>query len=204
MLSYIDPILFPDECEVLEVSPGRYVYNIFLNGSSSLRESGFRSLSMEEIKNLKHVEIFVREPFERYVGGVQKYLLDLDAEYNHNTVLLMIDEFIFLNRHFSLQFHWLVNLRRYCDPDITIRPLNALSEVTTETRHIMDRDYTLVNRFKQNQRIAYYLQLDKVLTQDLLDKTVKFSHIVECIKQQYPDLYTDVIQRSQSICSVLD
>jgi len=204
MLSYIDPILFPDECEVLEIAPNHYVYNIFKNGSSSLRESGFRKLSLQEVATLTHVDIYVREPFDRYVGGVQKYLEDLDLKYDRATVLLMVQEFLFLNRHFALQFHWLVNLRRHCDPAITIRPLRELGLLTTETRHVMDRDPTLIDYFRTHDRLWYYLQLDKALFQDLIGQTVYFKDILDCIQNQYPSVYHEVIQRSQHICSVLD
>lgn len=204
MLSYIDPILFPDECEVLEVAPDQYVYNIFKNGSSSLRESGFRQLSLQEVSTLTHVDIYVREPFDRYVGGVQKYLTDLGPNYDRNTVLLMIQEFLFLNRHFILQFHWLVNLRRHCDPAITIRPLRELGLVTIQTWHVVDRDPQLIDYFKNHPRLWFYLQLDKVLNEDLMGQTVTFGDIMSHIQTQYPELYLEVIKRSQDICSVLD
>ena len=204
MLSFIDPILFPDECEVLEVAPDRYVYNIFINGSSSLRESGFRILSLDEVAKLSHVEVYVREPFDRYVGGVQKYLSDLDSKIDHQTVLSMVDEFLFLNRHFSLQFHWLVNLRRHCNPSITIRPLRDLGYLTSQTRHVMPRDPKLIQHFKNHDRLWFYLHLDKILTEDLLGQTVTFKDILNSIKNKYPEQYKEVIQRSQSICGVLD
>lgn len=204
MLSYIDPILFPDECEVLEISSGHHVYNIFINGSSSLRESGFRKLSIQEVSKLTHVEVYVREPFDRYIGGVQKYLNDIDSSHDRGTVLAMIKEFLFLNRHFSLQFHWLVNLRRHCDPLITIKPLQDLGFLTTKTVHVMPRDPELVEYFQNHDRLWYYLQLDRVLTQDLVGQTVRFKDIVNHIESRYPDLHRDVIQRSQTLCDVLD
>ena len=52
MLSQIDTLLFPDECEVLEVDNNRYVFPIHKNGSTSLHKSGFRTLTLEEIKKL--------------------------------------------------------------------------------------------------------------------------------------------------------
>lgn len=203
MLSYIDPILFPDECEVLEISPGHYVYNIFINGSSSLRESGFRKLTTQEVSQLTHVEVYVREPFDRYVGGVQKYLNDIDSALDRDTVLAMIKEFLFLNRHFSLQFHWLVNLRRHCDPEITIKPLQDLGFLTTKAIHVMPRDPLLLEYFQGHGRLWYYLQLDRVLTEDLIGQTVRFKDIVTRIESCHPELYRDVILRSQTLCDVL-
>lgn len=202
MLSYIDPILFPDDCEVLEVTLDRYVYNIFKNGSSSLRKSGFRRIHIQEVLLLDRVEVYVRDPFDRYVSGVQTYLSALAPDHDRDTVLKMISEFLFLNRHFALQFHWLVNLRRYCDPIITIRPLEELNQITSMTRNVQTRDQELVEYFQNNQKLHFYLTLDKALL-ELAGRPVKFSYIIHHIKTKHPAVYEEVIQRSREICTVL-
>ena len=204
MLSYLDPILFPDECEVLEVAPNRYVYNIFKNGSSSLRKSGFRILNSDEVSKLTNIEVFVRDPFERYVSGVQSYLRYLDTGYDRNTVLQIIDEFLFLNRHFALQFHWLVNLARQTSANITIRPIEELGITTDLTWNALARDEKLIEHFKSNDRLWFYLRLDQVLTEEFIGKTVQFKDIIEYIHTNYPVLYEEVIQRSRDLCAVLD
>ena len=203
MLSYLDPILFPDECEVLEVSPNRYVYPIFKNGSSSLLNSNFRSLSLSEIEQLETIEVFIRDPLDRYVSGVQTFLR-FNPEFQREPTLRLIHEYLFLNRHFNLQFHWLVNLARYTDANITIRPIEELNTATDLTWHQLSRDQSLVNEFSGNVRLHYYLQLDKVLRHDFMGKTVKFKDILTHIHTFYPDLYDDIIQRTKNICAVLD
>lgn len=203
MLGYIDPILFPDECEVLEVAPDRYVYNIFKNGSSSLRKSGFRRLLIDEIVQLDTVEVFVRDPYERYVSGVQTYLRYLDPGQDRDTVLSMIDQFLFLNRHFALQFHWLVNLARYTTANITIRPMSDMGQTTDLTWNALSRDEELLKHFQDNDRLWFYLQLDDALL-EFTGKTIKFKDIIEHIHTAYPTLYQEVIQRSQNLCTVLD
>lgn len=204
MLGYIDPIIFPDECEVLEVAPGRYVYNIFKNGSSSLRKSGFRQLSLDEVAALDTVEVFIRDPYERYVSGVQTYLSQLDLAQDRATVLSMIDQFLFLNRHFALQFHWLVNLARYTSASITLRPLSDMGLTTELTWNAIARDEQLIKHFQDNDRLWFYLKLDKILIDTFIGQTVKFKDIIAYIHTSYPVLYEETIQRVNDLCAVLD
>ena len=76
MLSQIDTLLFPDECEVLEVDNNRYVFPIHKNGSTSLHNSGFRKLTLDEVRELSLVEVFVRDPIARYISGVTRFIDD--------------------------------------------------------------------------------------------------------------------------------
>jgi len=203
MLGYLDPILFPDDIEVLEVSPDRYVYPIFKNGTQSLEAKQYRHLSKGEIIDLTQVEVFVRDPFERYVSGVQTYLR-FHPELDRATALQMISQYLFLDRHFTLQFHWLVNLRRFCDAWIHIRPLDELESATDVVWNAVARDQHLIDYFQPNLKLWYYLQLDKILVEDFLNQTVKMSTILEYIKVKYPDLHNEVILRAQGLCGALD
>lgn len=202
MIGYLDPLLFPDECQVYEMSNGSYVYPIFKNGSSSLKKDA-RLLANTELTSVQTVDVFVRDPLGRYVSGVQTYLKFLSPTRDKETMLAVIDEFLFLNRHFALQFHWLMNFSRHCKASIHIRSLNDISSVTDKRYHVVKRDEELFERFASNNRLQYYLLLDKVLHEDLLGKTLEFSEIVEYIKLNYPELYADTILRSKHICSVL-
>lgn len=202
MLSYLDPILFPDQIEILEVSPGRYVYPIYKNGSSTLNSIGVRRLNYFEIRELRTVEVFVRDPFERYVSGVQTYL-QFNPELNRDTILKIINECLFLNRHFTLQFHWLLNLTRFTDAWIHIRPIKELDTITDQVWHTLSRDQSLIDYFTPNDKLSYYLQLDKVLTEDLIGKTVSFPEIMRHIKRTQRHLYNEIIQRSKNLCIAL-
>lgn len=203
MLSYIDPILFPDQCRVYEVEPGRFVYPIFKNGSSSLTHSA-RMISYPELKNVQTVEVFLRDPFERYVSGVQTYLRNLSSDYDRSTMLKVIGNFLFLNRHFALQFHWLVNFARHSQAWIHIRHINDLHTATEHTLNVLARDQSLVEYFQNNDKLHYYLQLDKIVYENFMDKTVSFSQIVAFIKTEHSHLYDEIISRSKEICSALD
>ena len=153
---------------------------------------------------MAQVQVYVREPFERYVSGVQTYLKN-NPHLDRATALTMIDQYLFLDRHFALQFHWLVNLvRQTNNPWITIVPWTELSNATELTWNVLARDETLTDYFKSNNKLWYYLQLDKVLTEDFVGQTAKFTEILAHIKVKYSDLYQEVIQRNKGLCTVLD
>jgi hypothetical protein len=188
---------------VIELTPNRYVYPIFKNGSSGLFELCYATLSTDDIRNLKHVEVFVREPFERYVSGVQTYLR-YNPHLDRATALTMIDEYLFLNRHFTLQFHWLVNLQRFnSDIQITFRSMSDLNDHVGATWNALSRDQSLIDYFAENDKLHFYLTLDKILYEDFMGKTVKFKDILTHIQISYPVLYEETIERSRELCNVL-
>jgi hypothetical protein len=203
MLSYLDPILFPDQCEIIEVGPNRYVYPIFKNGSSSLKGTGGRAINYFEMRDLRTVEVFLRDPFERYISGVQTYLQQ-NPHLDRATALTMIDQYLFLNRHFSLQFHWIVGLQKFTDAWMYFRPIEELHTATEHTWNVLARDETLVEYFKSNQKLNYYLQLDKILYEDFMGETVPLKQIVRFIRDNHHMLYDEVIKRSLDICNALD
>ena len=203
MLSYLDPILFPDQLEIYRVEPDRYIYPIYKNGSSSLRASAERVYDYKQIARLQVIEVFVRDPFERYVSGVQTWLQH-NPNFDRATALKFIEQFLFLNSHFSLQFHWLVNLQRFTEAWMYIRPIDELATATDLSWNVLARDQNLVDYFKDNGKLWYYLQLDKILWEDLRGQTVTMRMIVAHIKHKYPALYTEIIQRNLDLCNVLD
>jgi hypothetical protein len=203
MISYIDPILFPDQCHVYEIEQGRYVYPIYKNGSSSLTATG-RQINYRELEQVHTVEVFLRDPFERYVSGVQTYLRNLDPAHDRATVLSMISEFLFLNRHFSLQFHWLMNLARHSDTWMYFRSMDELSTATEHVLNVLERDESLIEYFANNRKLQYYLQIDKIVYEEFMGKTVPFRQIVQYIKGHEKFLYNEIIQRSKDLCNVLD
>lgn len=203
MLSYLDPIIFPDECEILDMGD-RLVYPIFKNGSSSLKGKNPLIISPSQLRNkVSHVHVYLREPFERYVSGVQTYLRH-NTHLDRATVLTMIDQYLFLNRHFALQFHWLVNLVRHTnDPWITINSMDDLGDVTELTWNALERDETILEYFQLNKKLQFYLQLDNILL-EFVGHTVKFAEVLAQIKVKNPTLYNEVICRSKTLCDALD
>ena len=200
MLSQLDNIIFPDRCDVLEVAPQRFVYPIYKNGSSSLYKSGFRLVEHNELSNISIIDIYVRNPYDRFITGVNTFLQH-NTNLDHPTVLHFIKHYLFLNRHFCPQFHWLVNLQRFTNAKIRINSLDKLSEITDLKYNVSDDP--LLDEYLSMDKVHFYLSIDKVLTETLLGQTVEFSDIVNAIKEKYPDVYQEVIQRSISLCNVL-
>lgn len=202
MLSQLDNIIFPDRCDVLEIVPSqRYVYPIYKNGSSSLYKSGFRLVDHDELPNIPVVDIYVRNPYDRFVTGVNTFLQH-NSNLDSATVLHFINNYLFLNRHFCPQFHWLVNLQRFTCAKIRINPIDTLSDITSLKAN--QSEDPLLDECLNTDKLRFYLSVDKVLTEDLLGKTVPFKLIVQTIKHRYPDVYKEVVQRSIDLCNVLD
>lgn len=202
MLSQVDNIIFPDRCDVLEIVPSqRYVYPIYKNGSSSLYESGFRLVSSDELPNIDIVDIYVRNPYDRFATGVNTFLQH-NSSLDRATALYFINNYLFLNRHFCPQFHWLVNLQRFTNAKIKINPIDTLSDITV-LRSNQSQD-PLLDEALNTEKLHFYLSIDKVLTEDLLGKTVPFKLIVQTIRHRYPDVYKEIVQRSINLCNVLD
>lgn len=200
MLSQLDNIIFPDRCEVLEVAPQRYVYPIFKNGYSSLSNSGFRVLAMTELPALDTVEIFVRDPIERFFSGLSS-MIELNHHLDKDTFLFAATQHLFINRHTAPQFHWLVNLRRFTTAKIKINSVENLNTITN--LHINENKNKVHYDINHFPKVAFYMQLDKILTETFIGETVEFKEILDAIKNLYPDLYREVIKRSIDICSVL-
>ena len=197
MLSQIDNILFPDRCEVLEVAPQRFVFPIHKNGSTSLHNSGFRVLEPDEVKQLEVVEVFVRDPIERYISGVSKFIDESGMD--SFTVLHFVENYLFLNNHYAPQFYWLLNLQRFTQAKILLRPVSDLQTVT----HLHDNQSEKNKLVTVNDKVEFYMKLDQVLVGELLGRTVTFKQIVQTIKHRYPESYKEVIQRSIDLCNVL-
>tara|TARA_R110000744_G_scaffold55178_2_gene116696 strand:- start:522 stop:1127 length:606 start_codon:yes stop_codon:yes gene_type:complete len=201
MLSILDPIIFPDDCLILK-SQDHYIYPIFKNGSSSLKQSGYTVVSPDEYADISEVTVFVREPFERYLSGVNTFVQH-NPSYHQETLVHIINENLFLDRHFCLQFHWLVNLQRFTQAPIKLTPVSELNYVT-DLHNNKCKNKSFREVFENHAELYFYLALDKVLFYDLIGQTVDFKQILTTIKQTWPDSYTEVIERSKQICSVLD
>lgn len=204
MLSYLDPIIFPNRCEILEIVPSqRFVFPIFKNGSSSLYKTYNNLVPQDKIVNLTEIDVFVRDPYQRFLSGAQTYMDNLilsNPKIDRYTVLQFINEYMFLNRHCVPQFHWLVNLTRFSSAKIKLLPLAELSTLThlNSNKHTIDAD---VIKLIDNPKIQFYLGLDKVLTETLIGQTVTFQDILNNID---PILYKEIIEYSKNICAVLD
>jgi len=202
MLSQLDNIIFPDRCDVLEIVPSqRFVYPIYKNGSSSLYSSGFRLVDNDELKDIKIIDIFVRNPYDRFVSGINSFL-QYNPKLDRETAFYFITNYLFINRHFCPQFYWLVNLKRFTNALIRINSIDQLNDITA-LKYNQSQD-PLLDEILSTEKVHFYLSIDKVLTEDLLGQTVPFKLICQTLKHRYSNVYAEIVQRSIDLCSVLD
>jgi hypothetical protein len=204
MIGTILPTLFPDECSVLEIVPNkRFVYPIYKNGTTSLMRMGYPLVPKERLSHIELVEIYVRNPHQRFLSGVQMFLRKLDPGLDKNTAVHFVENYLYLNIHYCPQMFWLFNFTRFCNAKFLIKPIEDLKELTTYYEHRSDVDIDLVERFNKNPKIKFYNEIDEVLTVNLMGQVVSMTQILDVIKSNYPDVYAEVIQRAKGVINVV-
>jgi len=204
MLDYLGKTLFPGDVEVLEIIPQhRYVYPIFKNGSTSLRKSNYLAVSNQELKNLTNIEVFVRNPHNRFLSGVHTYINKLGPEYDSQTVLNLISQNLYLNRHFCPQLYWILNLSRFTSATLTIKPIEELSLITEHMENQSTLNPKIAEFFNKNPKVLFYNEMDEVLTVNLVGKTVTVNEILLTLKENYTELYNNIFKTAEEILNVL-
>ena len=154
-------------------------------------------LSLDEIQQLDVIEVLVRNPTERYISGVSKFIED--TKLDDYTVLHFVENYLFLNNHYAPQLYWLLNLQRFTNAKMLLNPMSQLATITK----LHDNTSSKNNLVSTNDKVEFYLQLDQVLIGELLGRTVTFKQVVQTVKHRYPEVYKEVIQRSIDLCNVL-
>jgi hypothetical protein len=212
MLSYLDRIIFPNRCEVLEIIPSqRYVYPIFKNGSSSLHkqaeQSNWRVKINEQISRCHIIHVVIRDPQERFVSGVNTFIQwtmrdhpDLDI----NTVSWFAQQYLFLDRHYATQFMWLLNLARYLGPDaklcfLSMLDFDQLTQIHKPPGNIQPATESLITQIKQSGNYEMYQRLDTVIYNYCVGKTMTFAQVITELQTQDPAAYDFVVGHCQHI-----
>ena len=212
MLSYLDCIVFPDRCEVIEVIPSqRYIYPIYKNGSSSLhvqaRQNKWKIKINEQIKKINQIEIILRNPEERLISGINTFVQHILREHpglDQATILWFAKNYLYLDRHYCPQFFWIVNIARYLSPTATIKFLNMNNIVTITDLHekpvgIVPAHPDIPNQVKELKNSEMYQRIDQVIFNHCIGQVLTFKQIIQLIQQQDPIAYEWTIGRSQRI-----
>lgn len=117
--------LLNTDCMVV-LSKGIAIYPIFKNGSTSLFKDAESTLVNQQIKDIENILIFIRDPQQRFVKGVNEYcrINGLDPKEVHD----LIKNGKLADRHFAPQFMWLVHLYRYYKGHVTMKPFSELQD----------------------------------------------------------------------------
>lgn len=207
MLSRIDEIIYPNRCEVIEFQdPQRFVYPIFKNGSSSLisyaKEKQFKFILNNQINQLQSIDVFVRPQSDRFISGINSFVFDLienNPKLDYDTIIYFVENYLFLNRHYSPQIGWLLHLSQFLNKNATIK-LCSMAEISNYTPlHIKSYKHyensilapTDIERLINNIHNKVYLQLDDLLL-ELIGQTLTFTEILEKIKINDPVAYKKI------------
>ena len=216
MFSEIDKAIFPDSCEVIQIASQQFIYPIFKCGRSSLTwgmaSRGWTFVSTEDIgKITAPIKIFLRDPRERFLSGVNTYLQHLESEGNDldtHTVLYFVNRYLFLNRHYVPQFFWLLNLARFSRPDtlVTFSPMTEIGQLTGSNNHAGIKPMTNELRQKINSfdwsALELYHSLDQILI-DHLGQTITIRDLLLYTQRNQPKLYNLAFNRTVDTIDVL-
>lgn len=193
MLSHIDRELFPDRCEVVVLNdPQRYVYPIFKNGRSAIAQLAERTklpiLLNQQIARLDNIEIYLRDPLERFVSGISTFCqmtMRDNPGLDDHTVAWFAERYLFLNRHYTTQFSWIVNLSRYAAEDcrFSLRPVGLLKSILgmAEPEGILPVKDSQRQRILQNRNLEMYTRLDQSLN-SLVGQDITWAEICRHMK----------------------
>jgi hypothetical protein len=211
MLSHLDSIIFPDRCEVIEIIPSqRYVYPIFKNGRSSLYYYAdthkCRVLINEQLKKLNSIDVVLRDPSERLVSGINTFIqmtLRDHPELDSNTVFWFAQNYLFLNRHYTPQFLWLVNLARYINlgAKLNFLGMDQLTNIAQEDHKpmgILPATTQLINQIKNIPGNEMHQRIDQILV-SCIGQSLQFDQLIQHIHQQDSTAYDCVVGRSKRI-----
>ena len=212
MFCEIDNILFPNDCEVLEIVPRNiYVYPIFKNGSSSLKElEKFSVVKNHEIRSIQSpITVFLRDPKQRFISGVNTYVRKIkqsNPELDQNTVLWCVKNYLFLNRHYMPQFFWLINLARYSTVPLNLESVNNINKYTPlhSRAGVEPPDSWLTTALADMdwKKLELYFYFDQLLIEKI-GSLITFKELLNSIKTNQPDLYDLVFGHSKSLIDVL-
>lgn len=193
MLSRIDEIIYPNRCEVIEFQdPQRFVYPIFKNGSSSLYEqakiSQLKIHLNNQIEKINTIHVIIRNPLDRFISGVNEfvfYTLRSNPELDLDTIMYFVENYLFLDRHYSPQLGWLVNLNKFLNPNCKIifhnmEDIKLFTDIKKQSKEKQMFGLEKIMQLKNNKHIQPYINLDMLLF-DLLNQELTFNEIIHYI-----------------------
>ena len=175
--------IFTPDCLVIALSNNHAVYPIYKNGFTSLEAYAEKNnctiLKNLEISQLQQIEIFLREPEQRFVSGVHT-AIEWNKIDNEDSYLKDVEDMTVYDRHFIPQIYWLFHLYKYFKKTVKI------SSVTELYNLIPNRDVPEIKKLyaERKQKILSinhkkYIEADQRLIYRYMDQTVELKKIIE-------------------------
>ena len=200
--------LFRNQCEVVEMPlHTHWIYLIQKNGSSSLRGIAKRDnlpvLVNQQLESLKFVDVYVRNPKDRYVSGVNTYLQHFQRDHpelDPATAFWFAKNYKFLNSHYLPQFYWLANLSKHIGSSTKIRLRNFEDIGSVVARNdkagVTPSDDEFIHHlFEDDKIIELYLFLDQILL-DLIGNEFTWTELVEYYRTNHAFVIDHVLPKT--------
>lgn len=198
MFTEVDKILYTDRCEVIEFPSQRFVYPIYKNGSTTLykeqKEKQLRIYINNQIKKIKKIEIYIREPKDRISSGLAtftEHVLRDNSTLDFRTIEYFASNFLFLDKHYMPQFLWLYNLHRFTDENclFEIKDINELKKITSFHENQIGKRQDI----EKIKKIDAYIRLDNILY-SLINQTITWKDLIKLFIEKEPFLYNHVFR----------
>lgn len=176
------------DCEVIKISEKLCVYAIFKNGRSSLetyaKKKSLKVFVNKEIGYLNDIVVYLRDPIQRFLSGVNTYLCYENLQPELIT-LGKIERGEILDIHFSPQYIWLAGLRRFFNGTVTLRPYEELFRLIPLRLGPWEKKGVKWIPLNKERRQAIssisntkFTKIDKLLIDKYMMKTIKIDNIL--------------------------
>ena len=177
--------------QVIQIKEDLFVYPIFKNGSSSLKQYAKRNkckmLFNEQVRRCETITTYIREPKERFVAGVHSYIAferRKDPNLDYDQVLEQIKTKGLTNEHFVQQFWWLNGLARYYSGKIKFENSRQLLNLIPDRKipHLEFPEITPEQHEKIGE-IEFNLAQDYKIWDNYMDKTINLKDLLNVLSK---------------------
>ena len=169
---------------------GFVIYPIFKNGRTSLYHYGLEkqaeTFTNKQLKNLKHIHVFLREPNERFISGVNTYIEFENLGSQEDTILKQIEEMKICDRHFIPQYFWLMHLSKYFKGSVRLATIKELRlTISTKDEPVKPNGteipHVTKKRKEKIKKINFknYVDVDKKIIKKYINKTVVLKNLIK-------------------------
>jgi hypothetical protein len=182
--------LISGECNVIKFSDELFVYPIFKNGRSSLvlhaEEKKFIVYSNNKINDIKNITVYLRDPIERFVSGVNTFFYFKKIKEIDNELLKKIEEGVIVNKHFAPQYIWLLELYKFFRGTVNIRSSKEVYDLVPNRDGPWSKNpypWTPLSEDRKNKILSidhnFYTTHDSILIQKYMNRTVPLEIIIK-------------------------
>ena len=169
---------------------GFVIYPIFKNGRTSLYHYGLEkqaeTFTNKQLKNLKHIHVFLREPDERFISGVNTYIEFENLGSQEDSILKQIEEMKICDRHFVPQYFWLMHLSKYFKGSVRLTTIEELRlTISTKDEPVKPNGteipHVTKKRKEKIKKINFkkYVDVDKKIIKKYINKTVVLENLIK-------------------------